>query len=48
MKKMKISRQIRHMTSKKEIKGRLFNLISYALLLIFGFVFIYPIVYMIL
>ena len=45
---MKISRQIRHMTSKKEIKGRLFNLISYALLLIFGFVFIYPIVYMIL
>lgn len=36
------------MTSKKEIKGRLFNLISYALLLIFGFVFIYPIVYMIL
>ena len=45
---MKISRQIHHMTSKKEIKGRLFNLISYALLLIFGFVFIYPIVYMIL
>ncbi|MBE5967928.1 MAG: carbohydrate ABC transporter permease [Lachnospiraceae bacterium] len=45
---MKISRKIRHVTSKKVIKGRIINIISYALLLIFGFVFIYPIVYMIL
>jgi multiple sugar transport system permease protein len=45
---MKLSRQIRRLTSKKGIKGRIMNLISYALLLIFGFVFIYPIAYMIL
>ncbi len=45
---MKISRQLRRLTSKKEVKNRLMNIISYALLLIFGFVFIYPIAYMVL
>lgn len=45
---MKISRQISRLTSKKGVKSRIMNLTSYALLLIFGFVFIYPIAYMIL
>jgi len=44
----RVKKQIRHLTSKKMLKGKLNNVMAYCLLLIFGFVFIYPIVFMVL